>query len=356
MSVGSGVNCMMQNELANQYEQLRGKYSHFTIKLVDLMKQLLAVNRIQGQVEGRVKSIESFLEKATGRGKAYSKPLEEITDLSGLRIILYYQEDVHAVCGLVNSQLSVYPELSGDKITELKPYEFGYRSIHVIVGVDNKRKELPEWNEVAGLKAEIQIRTVLQHAWATISHALQYKREQDVPRELRRRLYRLSGLFELVDDEFSELRRLRLTIEDKTLQWLRSGTENIDVNIVTLSKFVETSSIVESLCEAAKAAGFVIKEGNDEYSEVIELCKVMGITTIIEIERALDEARDWKQRYFETMFALAGPFWWTKPSFLIELLILHKYAEKVTVEMLAQLGWNEKLASAVLGVIRDRCR
>jgi hypothetical protein len=53
----------------------------------------------------------------------------------------------------------------------------------------------------------VQVRTVLQHAWASISHALQYKQEDDIPRALRRRLARISALLEVADEEFAELNR-----------------------------------------------------------------------------------------------------------------------------------------------------
>jgi trimethylamine:corrinoid methyltransferase-like protein len=55
------------------------------------------------------------------------------------------------------------------------------------------------------MHAEVHVRTVLQHAWAAISHSLQYKKEDDVPAALRRRLNRLAALLELADQEFTTL-------------------------------------------------------------------------------------------------------------------------------------------------------
>jgi len=73
---------------------------------------------------------------------------------------------------------------------------------------------------------------VLQHAWASISHALQYKQEQDVPTVSRRKLFRLSALLELADEEFLSLRKeqTEVTLSSsrkiktrKLKQGLRSG-------------------------------------------------------------------------------------------------------------------------------------
>lgn len=59
--------------------------------------------------------------------------------------------------------------------------------------------------------------TVLQHAWATISHKLDYKSEVDVPRELRRSLFRLSALLELADKEFVDLRRRTEELQERMI-------------------------------------------------------------------------------------------------------------------------------------------
>jgi hypothetical protein len=56
------------------------------------------------------------------------------------------------------------------------------------------------------LKFEIQVRSILQHAWAEIEHDLEYKSREAVPRQIRRRFARLSGLLELADAEFVRLR------------------------------------------------------------------------------------------------------------------------------------------------------
>jgi putative GTP pyrophosphokinase len=63
--------------------------------------------------------------------------------------------------------------------------------------------------QYADIRAEIQVRTALQHAWSAVHHKLEYKSSTEAPPELRRRLFRLSALFELADEQFSELRDAR---------------------------------------------------------------------------------------------------------------------------------------------------
>ena len=66
------------------------------------------------------------------------------------------------------------------------PDRFGYRSDHYIV-------RTPADERFAGLSAEIQVRTVMQHAWAAVDHRIRYKAD-DLPRDLSRRLFRLNAL------------------------------------------------------------------------------------------------------------------------------------------------------------------
>jgi ppGpp synthetase/RelA/SpoT-type nucleotidyltranferase len=89
---------------------------------------------------------------------------------------------------------------------KLGPNEFGYRSVYVVIGLDGPRASMGEWKRFANLWAEIQIKSLLQHTWAMMNHMLVYKRQSQVPKELRRQLSRLSAILELADEEFAILR------------------------------------------------------------------------------------------------------------------------------------------------------
>ena len=72
---------------------------------------------------------------------------------------------------------------------------FGYLSLHYICSL----AKYPYW-------FEIQIRTVLQHAWANMSHDTGYKSGVEIPKTYMRSMSRLAGMLELIDDEFSRIR------------------------------------------------------------------------------------------------------------------------------------------------------
>jgi hypothetical protein len=85
---------------------------------------------------------------------------------------------------------------------------FGYASRHLLVGLDAARENQPGYELLQGRQAQVQIRTVLQHAWAEFEHDIRYKGtipDEHVP-DFDRRFTLAAGLLELADREFSTIR------------------------------------------------------------------------------------------------------------------------------------------------------
>jgi putative GTP pyrophosphokinase len=176
----------------SEYEDVYPTYEAFRSHFEVLPRGLINQADIDVQVlESRTKTSSSFVEKMNRPGKDYVNPLDELPDLVGLRVTLYYSDDIFPVEDILSSEFDVHPEHSSNKQQELSPNELGYLSVHHVVSLKPPRTDLSEWKPYASMKAEIQIRTVLQHAWASVSHALQYKHESDIPSQLKRKLFRL---------------------------------------------------------------------------------------------------------------------------------------------------------------------
>ncbi len=149
-------------------------------------------------VTGRTKSVPSFAEKATRTVDGellYPDPLRDINDQIGVRIITYVHSDVAAVAELLGDQVVVHDDRDLGEETASEG-RFGYASRHLLIGLDH------------GRRASVQIRTVLQHAWAEFEHDIRYK--GTVPaehaRDFDRRFTLAAGLLELADREFSSIR------------------------------------------------------------------------------------------------------------------------------------------------------
>jgi ppGpp synthetase/RelA/SpoT-type nucleotidyltranferase len=165
-------------------------------------------------VTGRTKGVTSFAEKAarTVDGRPlYPDPLHEITDQIGVRVITYVLGDVAAVAGLLHDQVVVRDDRDMGEETASEG-RFGYASRHLLIGLDPARESVPAYDELRGRVAQVQIRTVLQHAWAEFEHDIRYKGTipDEHVRDFDRRFTLAAGLLELADREFSTIRdRLR---------------------------------------------------------------------------------------------------------------------------------------------------
>jgi putative GTP pyrophosphokinase len=158
-------------------------------------------------VTGRTKSVASFSAKATrmidGR-PVYTDPLTQITDQIGVRVITYVHDDVAAVAELLDDELTIIDDRDIGAETA-RSGRFGYSSRHIIV-------EAPPGPDVDAImarhRASIQVRTVLQHAWAEFEHDIRYKGNvpEEVAADLDRRFTLAAGLIELADREFATIR------------------------------------------------------------------------------------------------------------------------------------------------------
>ena len=174
-------------------------------------------------VTGRAKSVASFAAKAdrTVDGRiAFADPLREITDQIGVRVITYVHSDVQAVADLLYDQVVVHDDRDMARETASEG-RFGYASRHLQFGLDEARADLPAYDKLRGRQAQVQIRTVLQHAWAEFEHDIRYKGtipDEHVP-DFDRRFTLAAGLLELADREFSTIRdRLRTGVTGPTAE------------------------------------------------------------------------------------------------------------------------------------------
>ncbi|GAB2776691.1 hypothetical protein GCM10027020_32500 [Nocardioides salsibiostraticola] len=161
-------------------------------------------------VESRTKSVTSFVGKALTLDPIdptefkYADPQAEITDTVGVRIIVPLSPDVGPVRDLLRRSYSIAEEDDRGSSDELEVP--GYRSLHMLLRLGDEAQHDPDFRDMAGMVAEVQIRTILQHAWASIQHDLQYKSKGPTTPNLRRRLTALAGVLDLADREFVDVR------------------------------------------------------------------------------------------------------------------------------------------------------
>ena len=286
-------------ELATEFQSARPKYEAFVGNIASLLSSLLRAKGIEHlPIEGRTKSIESFKAKLARPEKEEKyKSIVDMTDLAGVRVVAYYEKDVEQICDVITSNFEVDEKNSSDKTGTIEADRFGYLSKHFVVKHGHQRSDLPENRQFRDLKVEIQIRTVVQHAWAVIDRRLRYNNEADIPRELRRKLFRVSALLELADKEFSEIDTAVAVLREKYKRGVSSGDLQFEVNRDSVEVFLASSETMKRIRALAMAVGIGASNSDGGITEFIKTISAAGLYSIEQVDELLRSDNDLSAKF-----------------------------------------------------------
>lgn len=195
------------SELKTEYLSVQALYRRMLDEVKRAISKLVEEKNIDlFNIEGRVKTFESLESKISK--KPHVNSFNDIEDLCGIRVICYYLSDLNLIGEIISDEFVVLS--SSDKQKEIEDDRFGYSSRHFIVKLKDEWLSTPLLRGLEDLKIEIQVRTMLMHSWAAISHKLLYKHEDDAPREVKRNLSKLSALIELADEQFDTIKDMKI--------------------------------------------------------------------------------------------------------------------------------------------------
>jgi GTP pyrophosphokinase len=161
---------------------LRSKFTKSRIKIHD--------------IEQRIKKAESVIDKCERKG---IQDHNLLVDVVGARVVCLFRSDMLHVAEVISSNFDVVGV--DDKLSNGGP--LGYQSTHYVCKLPSRYKG-PRYENTAGVEFEIQVRTLCMHAWAAVSHHLEYKGDWDVPEDLKQALGALGGLFYVADNQFEQ--------------------------------------------------------------------------------------------------------------------------------------------------------
>jgi len=181
--------------------------------------------------------------------KRYMQPARQLTDVIGARVITYYNDEVPSVVTALSSALEVDAQRSVNKREQLAAIEFGYRSVHLIVRTRGSWFTSPQYEALRNIWFEIQVRSILEHAWAEIEHEVVYKSGITYPVLVKRRFARMAGAIEILEDEFVMLRKYQDKMVDFYKQRYSGGRDStIELDSVRLIALLE--------CERPESLGW----------------------------------------------------------------------------------------------------
>lgn len=129
---------------------------------------------------------------------------DHVSDLIGLRVICFNEDDVERVQALIAEEFEVLGVTDKTAQIEETSDAFGYKGLHLDLRLNEGRRTLKEYAAYAQYPFELQIRTVVQDSWSVLDHKIKYKKS--IPNGLKRRINTLAALFELADREFRAIR------------------------------------------------------------------------------------------------------------------------------------------------------
>jgi len=256
----------------NSYLLNRPHFEEICVVARNILKLAIEKAGIKlSSIDARAKDPESFGRKAGKPSESnpalpkYADPLVEITDLAGVRVIAFFPDALPKIDSIITSEFHVLERSDkGEKLYD--EGRFGYKSIHYLAVLAPKRSSLPEYEKYSSTIIEIQVRTILQHAWAEIEHDIQYKSTSVIPDEIRRRFNALAGMLEIADREFQAVQDEDDRLRQAARQMIREGEiDEVEITPDALKAFLAKTmgsdqrirwSSYDSLARALRKCGF----------------------------------------------------------------------------------------------------
>lgn len=255
-------------------------------------------------VTARVKDRASVARKLARPDRSY-RGLWDVTDLLGLRVVTYFEDQVDAIGALLERKLPIDLARSIDK-RKKDDAGFGYRSLHYVCAIGGDDDEWHDGPRASAAlpeqaRCEIQVSTVLEHAWAEIEHDLGYKAPAAVPIDFRRRLSRVAGLLELADQEFVAIRRGLDDYARALPRRIEAAGEDVPLDELSLVPLLATGEVRELDGAIAAALGRTLGDESFFPDYLLKMLAVSGVATVA-------DARAGVRRHRDAILAMVGPY------------------------------------------------
>jgi ppGpp synthetase/RelA/SpoT-type nucleotidyltranferase len=277
-----------KQRILEEYDNKQNLYSTLKQRVESLLHDLLDKEVKIHSITPRIKERESLIKKIETKNKY--EALKDITDILGLRIITYFSDDVDKVATIIENEFKIYLLNSIDKRQILDPDRFGYLSLHYVAYLSEDRLKLTENQPYTDCCFEIQIRSLLQHAWAEIEHDIGYKTSGSVPKEIKRRFSRLAGLLELADEEFQQIRtditHYRNEVESNIS---KQALERVLIDLNSVQQFLMDDLLIKELStRIAQTKNVKLYDHFPPEADLIERLKATGFNNLADIKSDLE--------------------------------------------------------------------
>lgn len=339
-----------------EYKQNLSLYESATTEAERVLRDALK-NQLVHKIESRVKKEASLKKKLQDKKGKYRK--KEINDICGLRVITYFSDEIKRIEKIIHTEFDINLAPVEDTSKRLGDKEFGYVSNHYVARFSAKRRALPEYktNRYGTVKFELQIRSILQHAWAEIEHDRGYKGPSGIPQKVYRRFARLAGLLELCDDEF---RQIRDTYDEFIRNQLKLN-RRLPIDKLSLEAYVRISLTVGRIdTKAAEVSRLKVIPSDAFIKAFLDRLKYVNMETLGQIEHELQQQQllveyfevEWYQRHGnESAMVPQG----VALSFLCMTLVMERSGVSGLIQFLERLRFNPNREPKELAKMLAKC-
>lgn len=286
------------DDISQQYDSLKPSLEELEKEARFILENGLKAKHIKyHSISSRIKDFNSFSAK---RARIESNdPFEEINDLVGIRVICLFKSDLPLIKNIILESFKLISE--DDKIANDDISSFGYMSIHYIVQI-NEGCSGPRYNNIKGKNVEIQVRTILMDAWANVSHYLDYKNDNAVPKNLKKDFYALSGLFYIADTHFQLFYNASKDSNKAMSKSFRQTKPNlnIEINFDSLTEYLKTRFPDRMQADSNSLSKLATEMSEGGYLSISQIDKAINFAydTFLDVEKEKPaKANGWKFRY-----------------------------------------------------------
>ena len=346
------------DELSINYVEKLSLYEEYSARIRNLVEDLVERDDIEiCGIDGWAKAPAELVKSLNAHYNAnYSDGLDSISDLVTVRVLLRFPEDVQKVEEIIRSEFDVDFDRSITSSGLEDPFRFGYPAVLYILSLSESRSSLREWQKYRGLSFRLELRTVLQEAWATISPRVNMSVDSISEKKFKRKLVRLAALLEEADEGFlalwGEVKDVALLVPPENgaerKHSVSVAAERTYTEDELYAFFNESESTLNRWSSTAIKAGFPIFVPSPNYLKdsfrfLYRIFRVAGIDTISEVEKFLSELEE-EDRGMLQLKTIHGTFekessvWRVDAFSAIFLLVLNAKWDVLKGKDLVQLG------------------
>ena len=250
------------------YKFQQAHYRDFANTVKSILETLLNKNEFRYQVVlPREKAVESLKKKLKEDNRFNSiSDVNEIDDLAGCRIIFYLDSDIQRFVKYIHQQFEVVKQ-------NLKYSPDDYNALHLVVKLNEDRLKLIEYSKFENLKCEIQLTTVLYHAWSEMAHDIIYKPQKELSEFDQHAFKSLKGQFSSVMKKHIKEAQHTFDFIAQEVKKIKQGKKVFDLQFL---KGITQSKSNNGIHENLKLLYQYVQEFGDKTPKELDIISVIN--------------------------------------------------------------------------------